>query len=287
MPECAYVADLNEHLEEAGVRHSCIELTRRLGHGDPRHLRPMQTAEGPVLWPIDRVLVDLAWGLDGYPSRSAYRDHHALTAHHHRVFANDGEPYDRERARVQVASDAAESVERVRERTADGGIAVCAFDTELFGHWWYEGVEWLADVVDEAERQGLVIVELGDATAERHAPVAAPDDLGASSWGAENDLSTWSGPRVAQFAWDSRSSELAVLATGSRPSDRALRELLALQASDWAFLHAREMAGDYPRERANGHLDELRRALAPQPGGADQDERPSRNLAPVLAGWEG
>ena len=72
---------------------------------------------------------------------------------------------------------------------------------------------------------------------------------------------------------------------GSRPSDRALRELLALQASDWAFLHSRAMAGDYPRERADRHLSELRRALGS--GAGSDGEQTLRNLAPVLEGWRG
>ena len=29
---------------------------------------------------------------------------------------------------------------------------MCAFDTELLGHWWYEGVAWLSAVIDEAAR---------------------------------------------------------------------------------------------------------------------------------------
>ena len=30
------------------------------------------------------------------------------------------------------------------------GRAACALDTELLGHWWYEGQEWLCGVVEEA-----------------------------------------------------------------------------------------------------------------------------------------
>ena len=37
-----------------------------------------------------------------------------------------------------------------------GGLVVCALDTELLGHWWYEGVDWLRAVVEECSRQGLV-----------------------------------------------------------------------------------------------------------------------------------
>jgi 1,4-alpha-glucan branching enzyme len=62
-----------------------------------------------------------------------------------------------------------------------------------------------------------------------------------------------------------------------------LRELLALQASDWAFLTARELAGEYPRERARAHAEMLAAALAD--GG--ELEPQLRSVAPDLAGWEG
>ena len=54
------------------------------------------------------------------------------------------------------------------------------------------------------------------------------------------------------------SAELRVLADGGRATGTAaLRELLALQASDWAFGVTRETAGPYPLERADGHAAEL------------------------------
>ena len=77
--------------------------------------------------------------------------------------------------------------------------------------------------------------------------------------GARRDLRTWSAPALA---WQQRSAELAAL--GADPSERALRELLALQSPDWAFLITHGTAGDYPRERAAGHLEAFTSALAGQ-----------------------
>jgi 1,4-alpha-glucan branching enzyme len=57
-----------------------------------------------------------------------------------------------------------------------------------------------------------------------------------------------------------------------------LRELLALQSSDWAFLVAHGTAGPYPAERAAGHEAALQRAL--EHGG----DAALRGLAPHLAG---
>jgi 1,4-alpha-glucan branching enzyme len=283
LPECAYAPWLAYALEEAGVRATCVELTAAFGLGDDRHLRPIATDEGPVLWPLDREIVALVWGEGGYPASSAYRDYYHRTAHDHRLWRNDGAPYDPDAARALVARHAREFVARVLGRVADGGVCVCAVDTELLGHWWYEGVAWLRAVLDEAARQELKLTTLDDAL-DRHEPVPAPAHaLGISSWGRGEDLRTWSGPAVADLAWQLRSAELRTFAAGGRPSDRALRELLALQSSDWAFLATMGTAGEYPRERAAGHAEALVAALS-----VDAPLEPGlRNLAPDLRGWLG
>jgi 1,4-alpha-glucan branching enzyme len=280
LPECGYAPWLGALLEEAGVRATCVELTGRFGLGDVRHLHPLQTDDGPVLWPIDRQAIALVWGRDGYPSGAPYRNYHGLTEHHHRVWRNDGAPYDHAAAGAQARADAGDFVARVGERVRDGGVCVCALDTELLGHWWYEGVSWLAAVIEECQQQGLALTTL-DRALETHEPAPAPADLSVSTWGEGNDLRTWSGPAVADLAWLARTAELRLLATGRRPSDRALRELLALQASDWAFLISRDLAGEYPHERARGHAQALAAELA-----GSKLEGKLRNLAPDLAGWE-
>ncbi len=73
------------------------------------------------------------------------------------------------------------------------------------------------------------------------------------------------------------------MAAHERISERALRELLALQSSDWAFLMTRALAGDYPAERAAAHAAALEEAL----NGRSELEPALRNLAPELVGWEG
>jgi 1,4-alpha-glucan branching enzyme len=280
LPECGYAPWLDVVLEDSGVRAACVELTAAFGLGDRRHLRPVRTEAGPVLWPIDRELISLVWSDDGYPASPAYRNYHALTSHHHRVWRNDGKPYDPGAASALAAEHARQFVGRARERVRDGGVCVCALDTELLGHWWYEGVTWLGAVVDEAARQRLELTTLDDAL-DRHQPGPLPPGFTGSSWGTGGDLRTWSGPQVGELAWLARTAELRALAGGGRPGERALRELLALQSSDWAFLTSRGLAGDYPRERARGHADAFARALE-HPRTADPA---LRNLAPQLAGW--
>jgi 1,4-alpha-glucan branching enzyme len=278
LPECAHAPWLDPLLEEEGVRATCVELTNLFGFGDERHLTPVETDAGTVLWPIDRATMALVWSDRGYPSSAAYRDYHRQTEHDHRVHRTDGAAYDPRAASAQAAEHARDFVARVRERTRRGGVCVCALDTELLGHWWYEGVRWLGKVIEEAERQDLALTTLDDALEGVH-PVAAPRELAPTSWGDGGDLRTWSGPAVAEIAWQTRTAELAMLRADTPPSERALRELLALQSSDWAFLANAGTAGEYPRERAAAHAAALERALAGDP----ELEPRLRNLAPGLS----
>jgi 1,4-alpha-glucan branching enzyme len=286
LPECAHAPWLDPLLEEAGVHATCVDLTDVLGRGAPAQLAPIATGDGPLLVPIDRATIELVWSEGGYPSHRAYRDYHAFTVHHHRVWRNDGASYDHAAALEQARGDAADFVARAIARLDAGAAAlgrpallVCALDTELLGHWWYEGPAWLAAVIEEAERQGLALAPLDDALA-RHDPVplarvlahAAPAERAAAdvragrlpttTWGTPRDLSTWDGPQAADLAWQARAAELCALLGPGRPSPQAERELLLLQSSDWAFQVTRELAGDYPRERAAGHRAALDEALA-------------------------
>jgi len=308
LPECAHAPWLDPLLEEAGVHAVCVDLTDVLGRGAAAQLAPLQSADGPLLVPIDRATVELVWSDGGYPAHGAYRDYHAFTVHHHRVWSNAGESYDHAAALAQARADAADFVARAIARLDAGSaalgrpaLAVCAIDTELFGHWWYEGTAWLEAVLDEAERQGLRIAHLDDAL-QRHRAVPVADaladarpataraadavragELPATSWGTPRDLSTWDGPPVADLAWRARALELRALQRphgAPPPSPRALRELLALQSSDWAFQVTRELAGPYPRERADGHAAALEAALAAPPDPADDGA--VRSLAPHL-----
>jgi len=243
-----------------------VDWTEVLGPG--RHA-PRRAPAGGLLVPLDRAAIDLVWHPGGYPSRAAYRDSHRLTRRHHRPWANDGAPYDPARAAAQAQADARDFVQCV---LALPGLCVCALDTELLGHHWHEGVDWLRAVLGVAEAAGLPVLPLDAALADAR-PEPAPADPPVTSWGEGRDLRTWSG----ELAWVQRAAELAALGAG--PSARALRELLALQSSDWAFMIARDTAAAYGRERARGHREAFRAALA-------GDGAPAlRNLAPRLAAW--
>jgi 1,4-alpha-glucan branching enzyme len=306
LPECAYAPWLARALSDAGVSSVCVELTNRFGLGANEHLRPISDGSGVLLVPIDRATISLLWSDSGYPASGAYRDYHHHTVHHHTPWNNDGRAYDHAEALVLAREHAADFVSRTLTRLDDanaaapsgeglpgGGLLVCAFDTELFGHWWYEGLAWLRAVVAECSAQGLELLRLDDAL-QRTEPVCVadtdaeqrhgtPDRLAplegwaASSWGNDGDLSTWSGPAVAEMAFAVRAAELEVVRAGAHASAAAVRELLALQASDWPFMVSRGVAAPYARERFEGHRQALVRALA---DGRSAGVGGLRNIAP-------
>ncbi len=299
LPECAYAPSLERPLEEAGVSAVCVELTEQLGLGSWRQLRPIATEAGVTLVPIDRATMALVWSERGYPADGTYRDYHHHTVHHHNPWNNEGEAYRHEAALALARKHAADFVARTRARLEQGradaaaesealpggGLVVCALDTELLGHWWYEGLEWLRAVVLECERQQLALIGLDDALSalEPAGPaggVTAGGEQalrpGTCSWGSGGDLSTWSSPPVADMAFACRAAELDVLAGGSAVGAAAIRELLALQASDWAFMVSRGIAVPYAHERFDGHRTALARALELGPQG---ESAALRNLA--------
>ena len=283
LPECAYVPGIERDLADHGVRAFCLDQTSVPGFD---HLRPVATEAGPVAVPIDWSTVELVWNdSDGYPAHGTYRDYHRRTVHDLKPWNNAGGPYDREAAVALAREHARDFVERARARVADGGLLCCALDTELLGHWWYEGPVWLAAVLDEAPRQGLELVTVTEGV-ERAEPQSAA--LAPSTWGRDKDLSTWDSPQVGHMAIAARRSELrtvAATAGHARPRaalERAARELLAVQASDWAFMATRELAGDYPRERLEAHRADLDTALGALADSAALPEPSVRNLAPDL-----
>jgi 1,4-alpha-glucan branching enzyme len=292
LPECAYAPWLARALEDAGLRAVCVEWTNRFGLNAGEHLCPVETDAGMLLVPIDRSTISLVWSDAGYPASGAYRDYHHHTIHHHNPWNNSGHAYDHGAAQVLARAHAADFVARTLARLREanesqdrraplpgGGLVVCALDTELLGHWWYEGITWLRAVVQECARQGLELVRLDDALERCQWPAVDVEQITArpaSTWGKDGDLSTWSGPAVAEMAFAMRGAELEVVAAGERVSTGAVRELLALQASDWPFMISREIAMPYAYARFEGHREALEHALA---GGGEAVAEGVRNLA--------
>ena len=297
LPECAYEPGLERDLAEHGVRAFCVDQTDVHGIGALEHLEPVATETGPVAVPLDWQTVELVWGATGYPSHAEYRNYHGRTLHDLKPWTNGGAPYDHARALELAGEHARDFVARAIERLdtyaaerGRPGVLCCALDTELLGHWWYEGTAWLAEVLAAADAEGLELTTL-PAGLDHVEPIER--ELAASTWGSPKDLSTWDSARVAEIAFTARGAELSTVAAaasaGQGPAlERAARELFALQASDWAFLMTRDLAADYPLERVRAHAAELSAALgaldsAPLPDPELRSLAPRLDLAPLVS----
>jgi 1,4-alpha-glucan branching enzyme len=289
LPECAYRAGLERDLAEHGVRCFCVDQTDALGLGSLDQLEPIATEAGPVAVPVDWELVRLVWdGEHSYPANPAYRDYWGRTVHDLKPWNVGGDSEALKLARIHARDFVGRAIARLdayRQERGRAGLSCFALDTELLGHWWYEGMHWLRFVIDEARLQGLALATFPDAL-ERHEPVRRA--LADSTWGRPKDLTTWDSPGVAEIAFAARGAELRTVAAaaGARAGDpaleRAARELLALQSSDWAFQVTHDVAGDYPRGRVEGHRERLDAALAALAHERPVEDPRLRNLAPTL-----
>lgn len=285
LPECAYEPGIEWELARAGVEWFCLDQS---AHEEPlAALAPVATEAGPVALPIDWEAVSWLWALDGYPSDPAYAQFDGKSLRGMRLWRVGGGAYDPEAAAAAARRQAGEFLaaiaERLRRYTAERGrrgLVVFAIDTELLGHWWSEGPLWLAAVLEGAAAAGVRLLTVPRAL-EDHEPQQRP--LRRASWGEDKDFSTWDSPPVADLAWAARRLELRLLRavrTGARGAgaERAARELLAAQASDWAFLDRRGQAGDYAWQRATDHARALYEAI-----GCDRVTDPRmRSLAPDM-----
>jgi len=143
------------------------------------------------------------------------------------------------------------------------GVVVAPFDTELFGHWWYEGPQFLANVYRALRAHAVV----KPATASEHLavnPARTGLRLGTGSWGANGDYSmwlnsqtAWTWPRIWQLEeqfW-TMAREAIEFPSAYDALAQAARELLLLQSSDWQFIISTGAVTDYAIRRFNGHAD--------------------------------
>jgi len=144
-------------------------------------------------------------------------------------------------------------------------LVMVSFDTELYGHWWFEGVEWLKHVVRMMHQcEGIDVATAGEYI-EKHPPktaIALPESTwgqGGHFWVWHNQHTDWMWPIihhaevrmrqiVRQYPDEQDPLKLRFL-------NQALRELLLLQSSDWPFLVTTFQAKDYAVERFQGHVD--------------------------------
>jgi 1,4-alpha-glucan branching enzyme len=148
------------------------------------------------------------------------------------------------------------------------GLVAANFDTELFGHWWHEGVEWLGNVL----RHLAVSREIQLMTAAEYLDAHPPAEtlmIPESSWGSGGGHFTWDNGDT-HWMWlaiheaEARMERLAAReAAPESDEEQALaqvaRELLLAQSSDWSFLVTTGQAREYAIQRFSIHMERFDR----------------------------
>jgi 1,4-alpha-glucan branching enzyme len=221
------------------------------------------------------------WSADhGYPGEARYREFHkrdGVSGLHYwrvtgpRVDLGDKQVWGPAAAFEHVrlhADHFAELVSKLlvdyRRQSGRRGIIVAAYDTELFGHWWFEGVDWLCEVLRRlAQRPEVELTSAADYVEK--CPPETMLNLPEGSWGNGGGHFTWDNADT-RWMWpvihavEERMERIAdrhAEVTGPlRPLvEQAAREALLLQSSDWPFLITTGQARDYAADRFENHVE--------------------------------
>ncbi|NOZ92979.1 MAG: glycoside hydrolase family 57 protein [Dictyoglomi bacterium] len=164
-----------------------------------------------------------------------------------------------------------------------GGYVLTAFDTELFGHWWFEGPKFLYHMIKSMVSSGIDVVSPSDYL--ERSEVGARVYLPRNSWGYMGTFWVWNNDKVAWMWKPLYESEILVkkaLMEGKKDKRiirQMLRELLILQASDWQFLITTGGAVHYAKDRFMLHKERTDTLANVLLGKAEIDED-------TLAMWE-
>jgi 1,4-alpha-glucan branching enzyme len=303
LPECGYYRGLESILAGCGLRYFFLE-THGLLDADPRPpcgaYAPVRCKDAPLAaFARDAECSRSVWSADeGYPGDPLYRDFHRDIGHdldmryiapyidpagirvhtgikYHRVTDKrnpDKLPYEREDAlrRASVhASDfiakRAAQIGRVAKTIDRPPIIAAPYDAELFGHWWFEGPDWLNCLIRKIalEQDAFAMISPSEYL-ERHPEthVCAP---AFSSWGDGgysqvwlDETNDWLYPHLHRM--EDRMAECAgeFRHVGAGLEQRALnqmaRELLLAQSSDWAFIMKTGTTVEYATRRVKEHI---------------------------------
>ena len=305
LPECAYTEAVDSVLQEANIRWFITD-THGLLHAQPQPryatFAPLLTPAGLAAFGRDPDSARQVWSRqEGYPGDPRYRDFYRdigfdldydyvkpyLPAAGQRGFtglkyyrvtgrSSDKQPYDRAAA-LQTADEHAgqflaartaqiQSIAAMLDRPP---LIVAPYDAELFGHWWYEGPEFLDALVRKACREQKDIALLTPSEYLRRHPTNQVATPSPSSWGEEGHLRVWLNEKTEWIyphlrAAQERMTELARRFPKPDPLQermlkQAARELLLAQASDWPFILRTGTSPDYARQRLTEHLQRFTR----------------------------
>lgn len=298
LPECAYRpagdgrAGIDEHLAAAGFQYFFVDA-HIVDAGSPLGYPYAEPAAAGKRSPYvayrvgspgtqPRTLFALArdpaasaqvWSRgQGYPGDEWYLEFHKIrwpdglrlwrvTGAH--VDLGGKQRYEPAAAQQAVRNHAAHFVQLLDKAAAHGANVVAApFDAELFGHWWFEGVDFLTTVYRNLQQNGVHAVTAREHVAEAARTPHPAVELATGSWGKAGDFSMWMNPQTEwmwQRLWALEQAYWTVAPKALWDSARrdilaqATREMLLAQSSDWPFIVSTGEAGDYATQRFDEH----------------------------------
>ena len=301
LPECGYDPRCEKYLSQEKIKFFFLDTHGILyGEPQPRYLvyAPVYTPEGLAAFARDPESSMQVWSGDvGYPGdfryREFYRDvgydapyeyikdflhtdrlrrylglkYYRITG---KVALDKKEPYVPQWAQ-EAASEHARNFHFCREKQLEylsrqldrPACVVAPFDTELFGHWWFEGPDFISYFIEEVNRhkrmEMITPVEYLEMFPDNQ--IQKPN---ISTWGDRGYNEVWINGtndwvyRHLHFAAE-KYRELAARfpdASGLklRAMNQYLRELLLAQSSDWAFIITCNTAVSYAEKRTRDHV---------------------------------
>lgn len=313
LPECGYFPGVEQVLAQEGIRfffvdtHGILDAAPRPRYGS---YAPIYTGSGVAAFARDQESSVQVWSADsGYPGDAVYREfyrdigydldidyirpwiqatgarknvgikYHRITG---KVGLNSKEPYNpwaaKERAAIHAGNflfNRQRQIENLAGALGRPPIVVSPYDAELYGHWWFEGPEFIDAYIRKAtfDQQTYKLCSPIDYLAELPEQQLSTPPM--SSWGAEGYAGVWLDPsndwiyrhlhkaaeRMVGLARDIPDAE----GVTRRALDQAARELLLAQSSDWAFIMKTGTMVEYAVRRTKEHVahftrlhDELR-----------------------------
>jgi 1,4-alpha-glucan branching enzyme len=301
LPECGYYEGLDEILQEAGIRYFFTD-SHGIYHSTPRPkygvYAPIYCRSGVAAFGRDIESSKQVWSsIEGYPGDYNYRDFYRdvgfdlpydyvkpylhpdgvrvnLGIKYYRITgsSNHKEPYVRQWALERAATHAGnflfnreKQVEWLAGMFQDRKpIIVAPYDAELFGHWWFEGPDWINFLIRKIvydQKTVRLITPLEYLGENPRIQVATPSR---SSWGYKGYAEVWldgSNDWIYRHLHKAAERMIKLAQTFPRAEgllrralNQAARELLLAQSSDWAFIMKSGSHVEYAVRRTKEHV---------------------------------
>ena len=300
LPECAYHPDHDEILKAFGVRYFLTDAHGVL-FGSPRPkygvYAPVFCRSGVAAFGRDLESSKSVWSAEeGYPGDYDYRefyrdigydlDHDYLKPYlngdgtrlntgikYYRITGktDDKQPYDPDRALEKAAQHAGNfmfnrerQIESLRSIMDRQPLVVSPYDTELFGHWWFEGPDWLEVLIRKAHFDQTVFKLIAPSDYLARYPRNQVIQPTLSSWGYQGYNEVWLNGsndwiyrhlhKMAERMIESATRHPQATDLKRRVLNQMARELLLAQSSDWAFILKSQTHTAYAYRRIRDHL---------------------------------